>query len=356
MYARLILALLLAPLLVVQPAQADQAYVGLEICNDTPVPQSVSVAYREDGQWTSHGWWHLPPETCESIIDSPLQNRFYYFHSQAQGWQFLDERISFCTAPGEFSISGDKNCVTRGYENAFFAKIDTTVASELEGVAPLAYVAALGDHSRSQNSGTDTGAVASGSIFEVGAPFVRDVTFQGCQRRRGDGRVICKMVANDGQLCVMDDGRTEQAIIDRLQQLEPGTPVRVSGNSLATDDRITHVSLSTLTERDETRYDHMLQQLSGEWVSQADGYDHFVVEGATRRNYYGVVETMTELLSVQNACGDSPEDGPYLVSQAEDGGPDHCYKITSLTENDLVLTYLPHGTELRYQRSDLPLN
>ncbi|AHD08999.1 DUF1036 domain-containing protein [Phaeobacter gallaeciensis] len=367
MRARLILAFLLAPLGLALPAQAGAAgadgpdssgYTGLEICNDTAVPQSVSLAYRDDGRWMSHGWWALPPETCERVLDGSLKNRFYYFRSEAQNWQFLDERISFCTAPGDFTIYGDRDCAIRGYGSAFFAKIDTNIIADPSGSAQpsAAYVAQISRHSRPKTGGT--GPISSaipGEGATADTIFDQNVTFQGCEER-GDGRVICKLVMGAGQLCVTNDGMTDPAIIDRLQALDPGTPVRVSGESLASGDRVTFASLNSLTERAETRHDLMLDDLAGRWVSQADAYDLFIIEGASRHNFYGSVETMTELLSVQTACDDALGVGPYLVAQAEDGGPTHCYRIISLTENELVLSYMPRGTELRYQRQDLPLN
>ncbi|ATG36190.1 putative integral membrane protein [Phaeobacter piscinae] len=365
MRARLILVFLLAPLGLALAAQRGSAepghpgYAGLEICNDTAVPQTLSLAYRDDGRWISNGWWSLSPETCERVLDAPLKNRFYYFHSEAQNWQFLDERISFCTAPGNFTIYGDRDCAIRGYNSAFFAKIDTQLPAALSGSdqAASAYVARLSSHSRPAPVGAD--AVRRLMPEEVAAAdtaFEQDVTFQGCEVRSGDGRVICKLVMGAGQLCVTNDGMTDPAIIDRLQALAPGTPVRVSGESLTSGDLVTYASLTALTERDETRHDLMLEDLAGQWVSQADAYDLFVIEGAARRNFYGSVETMTELLSVQTSCNDATAAGAYLVAQAEDGGPTHCYRIMSLTDRELVLSYMPRGTELRYQRQNQPLN
>ncbi|AXT34623.1 DUF1036 domain-containing protein [Phaeobacter sp. LSS9] len=367
MRARLILAFLLAPLGLALPAQGQAAgaggsdgpgYAGLEICNDTAVPQSVSLAYRDDGRWMSHGWWGLPPETCERVLDGSLKNRFYYFRSEAQNWQFLDERISFCTAPGDFTIYGDRDCAIRGYDSAFFAKIDTGIAAapSASDQPTVAYVTRLSLHSRPKADGAgplSTAIPGAGATADLA--FDQDVTFQGCEER-GDGRVICKLVMGAGQLCVTNDGMTDPAIIDRLQALDPGTPVRVSGESLTSGDRVTFASLNSLTERAETRHDLMLDDLAGRWVSQADAYDLFIIEGASRHNFYGSVETMTELLSVQTACDDASGTGPYMVAQAEDGGPTHCYRIISLTEGELVLSYMPRGTELRYHRQDQPLN
>ncbi|ATG43965.1 putative integral membrane protein [Phaeobacter piscinae] len=367
MRARLILAFLLAPLGLVLPAQGQAAgeggsdglgYAGLEICNDTAVPQSVSLAYRDDGRWMSHGWWGLPPETCERVLDGSLKNRFYYFRSEAENWQFLDERISFCTAPGDFTIYGDRDCAIRGYDSAFFAKIDTNIAAapSASDQPTVAYVTRLSLHSRPKADGAgplSTAIPGAGATADLA--FDQDVTFQGCEER-GDGRVICKLVMGAGQLCVTNDGMTDPAIIDRLQALDPGTPVRVSGESLTSGDRVTFASLNSLTERAETRHDLMLDDLAGRWVSQADAYDLFIIEGASRHNFYGSVETMTELLSVQTACDDASGTGPYMVAQAEDGGPTHCYRIISLTEGELVLSYMPRGTELRYHRQDQPLN
>ncbi|MFV1492739.1 DUF1036 domain-containing protein [Phaeobacter sp. JH18-32] len=356
MRVRWILALLIAPAALVQSAWADTGHVGLEICNDTAVPQSLSLAFRDDGRWISRGWWQLPPATCERVIDAPLRNRFYYFRSEAQDWQFLDERISFCTAPDEFTIYGDHDCAIRGYDSAFFAKIDTQAPATTTDApgAKIAYVAQLSEHSRPRHAPPES--AASGATAPPDSGFDRDVTFQGCEVRQSDGRVICKLVMEEGQICVTNDGATEPAIIERLLTLDAGAPVRVAGNRLAVGDRVIQASISALTERDETRYDTLLTQLAGRWVSQSDAYDLFVVEGAARRNFYGSVETMTELLSVQTACADAEGAGPFLVAQAEDGGPTHCYRILSLTETDLVLGYMPRDSRLHYRRQDLPLN
>ncbi|APG47538.1 DUF1036 domain-containing protein [Phaeobacter porticola] len=371
MCARLVLALLLAPLMTgaaAPMAQAAPAYIGLEVCNDTPVPQSVSLAYRDDGQWLTKGWWRLPPASCRQVLEGRLQNRFYYFRSTAPDWQFLDERISFCVGPDEFTIYGDHDCAIRGYKSAFFAKIDThdlrgRGAETANNTGAQAFVSQLSAHSQPIAGPTTNGALAGipdGRAVppqgQYGPGFVSNVTFLGCEERGRDGQVICKFVTEDGQICVEENGMTSSAIIDRLQALAPGTPVQISGDRLGQFERITQAMLHDVKPRDETGLDALLYRLEGDWVSLDDDYDRFVITGAERRSFYGKIETSVELISVQGACGDASGQGPYLMAQAEDGGPVHCYRIMSVTETELDLSYLPRGTQLRYRRNDMPVN
>lgn len=111
-----ILCLLLAP----GAAQAE-----LEICNDTPVVQSVALAYRGGEDWISQGWYVFEPDQCQTVLEGDLSNRYYYVTALAEGWVFDHQDIAFCVKQGLFDIVGAENCRDRGLITNLFREVDT---------------------------------------------------------------------------------------------------------------------------------------------------------------------------------------------------------------------------------------
>ena len=103
---------------------AGAAQAGLEICNDTGASQSVSIGYKGDEDWTSEGWWNIEPGDCMTPVGE-LKNRYYYYRAEVDGGDFDGEDYFFCTTTEAYTIVGDTECDTRGYDREEFAEIDT---------------------------------------------------------------------------------------------------------------------------------------------------------------------------------------------------------------------------------------
>ena len=102
----------------------DGGYSGLRVCNETEEAQEVSVGYQGDEDWTSEGWWRLEPGECANTIDGPLKHQYYYYRSEIAGGEFDGENYTFCTTPSAYTIVGDSDCESRGYELEKFREVN----------------------------------------------------------------------------------------------------------------------------------------------------------------------------------------------------------------------------------------
>lgn len=98
--------------------------VGLEICNQTSVTQSVSIGYEGDEGFTSEGWWNVEPDACSKVIGTALTKQYYYYRAEVDGGDFDGDNAIFCTTPKAYTIVGDQNCEARGYDSEDFAELN----------------------------------------------------------------------------------------------------------------------------------------------------------------------------------------------------------------------------------------
>lgn len=115
------IALLGIDLAAPQPARAD-----LRICNDTGSMIGIALGYRKQGTWISEGWWQVPGETCASLIEGDLANRYYYLYAEDadRGGQWRGE-VAMCVSDREFRIEGVEECFARGFNRSGFFEVDT---------------------------------------------------------------------------------------------------------------------------------------------------------------------------------------------------------------------------------------
>ncbi len=316
------------------------AWAGLEICNDTDVPQDVAVGYKQDGRWVSEGWWTLEPTDCVTTIQEDLQYRFYYFYAKGKGQKFRHDRLSFCTQQAIFTIGGDNDCETRGYDKTYFAKIDT----------------GLGSKEHRQYLSTHSGPSVAETEFEPGtwgSPFSGAALFHECSQMFRGGVQFCNLVGAGRVFTVVEDNRTPVEVFKTLRRMRKGTPVQIEGDWVGLYDLSVELVLRSANEREPSDADRVLQQLQGDWRSESDSNDQFTILGGGRQNIYAGTPTSQEYLSVMQFCGEHEGHEPYLYTWDNQGGTGLCYEIKAVSENVLELVYLPRGTELRYRRLEL---
>lgn len=103
------------------PALAD-----FRVCNTTQNLVGVALGYRVRTGWVSEGWWHVKPSSCETLIDAPLESRYYYLYAEdaTRGGRW-EGPVQMCVSDTEFKISGTEECFTRGFQRAGFQEYDT---------------------------------------------------------------------------------------------------------------------------------------------------------------------------------------------------------------------------------------
>ncbi len=106
--------------------QASEA--SLRFCNNTGITIQLAIGYADGNQntrWTSRGWYNIPPGECATPISGNLQNRYYYYYAEDTGDGVWRGDYTFCTKSEAFTIHGDQNCRSRGYEQRGFRRVDT---------------------------------------------------------------------------------------------------------------------------------------------------------------------------------------------------------------------------------------
>jgi uncharacterized membrane protein len=114
---------LAAVLLSAQPAEAQ-----LKLCNRSSETISMALAYREDGQFVSRGWYNAQPGECPIVVSGALQARYYYVRAEGSSGGRWDGDHSFCVSDVRFRHGGD-NCVAEGLDRRRFFEIDTGLSS-----------------------------------------------------------------------------------------------------------------------------------------------------------------------------------------------------------------------------------
>ena len=128
---------------------------SVQICNENSynVRYILSVGYFDKvaDDWISKGWWHIEPGDCVTPINARhggkvyIHGRYSLFKSGnssdgsflgdvgellgdmavAASEQTISGNYIFCSHPTDaFTVNGDTRCVSRGYRNQGFHKID----------------------------------------------------------------------------------------------------------------------------------------------------------------------------------------------------------------------------------------
>ncbi len=117
--------------------EADER--GLIICNRTQyLVWAASGQLRQD-DFQSTGWLPIPATQCAQVINSNLTDRFYFYYAEAVHEDGRPVREAgrarvwagdkaLCIKPTRFAITGDENCLARGFESRGFVQIDTGTA------------------------------------------------------------------------------------------------------------------------------------------------------------------------------------------------------------------------------------
>jgi uncharacterized membrane protein len=104
-----------------RPARAD-----LRLCNKTESKISVAIGYKSKESWVTEGWWTVDASSCDTIVDGPLDSRYYYVYAvdTTNGGEWGGQAF-MCTREKEFTIPGIDDCVARGFERTGFFEVDT---------------------------------------------------------------------------------------------------------------------------------------------------------------------------------------------------------------------------------------
>ncbi|WP_405402643.1 DUF1036 domain-containing protein [Paracoccus sp. Ld10] len=100
---------------------------GLRLCNQSFDVLNVAIGTPQGaGQVQTRGWWRVAPNQCATLLRQTLHERRYHvFAADVFGNEVLTGSIPMCVAPRRFDISGQQDCLLRGFLDARFIEIDT---------------------------------------------------------------------------------------------------------------------------------------------------------------------------------------------------------------------------------------
>ncbi|WP_264210255.1 DUF1036 domain-containing protein [Leisingera thetidis] len=324
----------LAGLLLAALLKAPAGEARIRICNDTEALHHLAVAARANGSWVAQGWQPVVPGGCFEPVPDGYQGRFFYFRTESPGYRFRDDSIRFCTAPGRFRAADHGDCAALGYAEQGFAK---AVAKPADQRILL-----------STRSQAVTGSAAEAA--PAGLPFAAEVVFQGCKPLATPETVACRFVG--GGLEIGSEGRVQVSdpVFTFLLGLLPGAPLAIEGEMTSLFGTSGALDLQSVTPRAPNRFDRMLQQMQGEWLSVRNPKDRFSISGAVRQVSYAGRRMTPEFVSIQESCRGADRTGDFLMAWDSLRGTSLCYRIQSLTSGSMTLVYLPRGIRLDYRR------
>ena len=102
------------------------AFADFRVCNSTQNLVGVAIGYRTASGWVSEGWRRIEKSSCKTLIEGPLESRYYYLYAEdaASGGRW-EGKVQMCVALTEFKIAGTNDCFARGFQRAGFQEYDT---------------------------------------------------------------------------------------------------------------------------------------------------------------------------------------------------------------------------------------
>ncbi|NSY38578.1 DUF1036 domain-containing protein [Leisingera sp. ANG59] len=318
------------------------ARAGIRICNDTEALHHLAVTLHTGGRWVAEGWQPLRPGDCAEPVPQEYPRSYFYFRAESPGYSFRDDSVRFCTAPGRFRIQHGAECVHRDHARQGFAKSAFGTENRTIQLSRYSHPA----------SGRAAKAAAREILREAAdrEQYSVDVVFQGCKQQEAMETVTCRFVGSGMEFGA--EGRVEMSdpVFTYLLGLLQGAPLAIDGEVITHFGNSGELELHSVTPRAPNRFDRILQQMQGEWMSERNPMDRFTISGAVRQLSYDGMELPPEFIAVQGSCHATEGEGEYLMAWDSVNGTSLCYQINSLTDENLTLIYLPHGTRLDYWR------
>jgi uncharacterized membrane protein len=105
---------------------AGAAHASLNVCNKTLLPARVVLGRFDGTNWSSQGWWKVPPKSCAALLTGTLVARYYYLYATDSAAGTWEGKTHFCVASdAKFLAVGRADCKNRGFDRRGFIEIDT---------------------------------------------------------------------------------------------------------------------------------------------------------------------------------------------------------------------------------------
>ena len=339
---------------------AGTAKAELTVCNDASAPRTLAVAYSQDADWQSEGWWTIDPGACKVVVAGDLTQRHYYYTLSDQP-DFAGEGYAFCAQSQSFTLSpADGDCAA-GSTQRPFADIDTGMTSASftlklrDSMAPVikadteAPMIGVVDHA-ADASKADAATSASFAPGSHGEPFTVNALMQGCGASEElDG---CTFYAEGVRWVVSRGAGSNEAALDAMAALPVNAPVLVTGDSLNFGDITVEAMVSKVEPDQPDPYAALRDAMQGEWVSTEDRDARLSVTGSEQQEIYAGEVMAVSVVTFADACPGGEKIGAVFFTQQMGGDPEDlpCYAVVDLTPDRMELSYVGRGNTLSYIR------
>jgi uncharacterized membrane protein len=239
------------------PMFATSAQAKLNICNETGELRDVAIGYKAEGEWTSEGWWKVEDGECRTVIKDDLKRTFYYYRAVHKRGDFDGQAFSFCTQAKPFTIVGDKDCGSRGYNQSKFRELElikgTTGftltlndASIYEADKRVAKIEPKPEPKVKVQPKATPAPVLDGPNAPVGThgePYSIVGLFEGCDLI--DGLLSCSFTADGWIYRAIDDGKTYEYLLNEIDELQIGASVSISGDLMNYEGNTARITIRT---------------------------------------------------------------------------------------------------------------
>lgn len=344
------------------PAKSE---AKLMFCNESGKSRSVAVGYKEDGKWISKGWWNVDDKKCVTPIKEDLKTTFYYYRATSSGGDFDGGNYFFCSTGKAFTIEGDENCKSRGYERSNFRELklapgtlgfrltlnDKTIYQDGKKPAKAAPAKPQAKVKPKPDVQEKTGANTGPGAF--GIPYTTTGIYRGCHEL--DGSTKCFFEVKNKPYVIARDKRSHIDVLNRMRDIGNGERFEFEGDILSQNNFFTEVTVRSMESLQDTPNEIMMNKLAGTWRSMDDPNSQLVFStDFVRQEYYQGELSSQEIVDFTEVCADPQvlASDAKLLQLTGSGGPDDvlCYEIVQNTYDRLTLMYLPRGNFLEYKR------
>jgi uncharacterized membrane protein len=354
-------ALLLFTLFIGVVSTSNHAHAKLEICNETDLQRDIAIGYKADGNWTSEGWWKLDVGECTSVIKKELTSTFYYYRAVHKGKEFDPGKFAFCTQGDVFTIVGDEDCDNRGYDRSFFRELK--LAKGTLGFRLTLNNENVYDEGRPTAKAQPAPKPAPAPAPQIaapgthGEPFTIVGIFRGCDS--DSGPYMCTFETDGWRYAVIDDGRTPKSLINEMSRLPLNNNYQIEGDIVSFGDITAEVTVRRYSEVALSAEQKLMNSIVGDWRSVDDPKEvmRFTSDFRKWDEYDGDYQGEGEV-SFTKVCDDPtvlPGDEFLIqINDANSAEDIYCYGIIDISDNNLVLMFLPRGNFLEYERDTTP--
>ena len=113
---------------------------GFAVCNEAGEPIWVALAFHEENEWTTKGWWRLGQTECRQLRPS-IQNTRFYLYAEDQSGKIWGANHPLCINPTdvfEISRANEERCDSKA--NFFSVWTPNLITGDL----PQSYVYTFG--------------------------------------------------------------------------------------------------------------------------------------------------------------------------------------------------------------------